>query len=133
MKRVSFSLFVICIVLSVIFNLGCKNCDEIDARGSWEITLTGLNGDSAATYTFSGSQTRGTITGGGSEAGTGTYDVSGENISLAYDSNLAGGFNYKFTGYFVASNEMKGTGIASQALGPEYPSEREFEWQARRK
>ena len=72
------------------------------------------------------------LSGGYSEVGTGAYEVEGENINITYDSNLAGGIIYKFTGYFTDKNDMKGSGIAYQVVSPEYPWQREFEWQARR-
>ena len=133
MKKISFILIVLYLTLSVIFNLGCKKSNQIDARGTWEITILGLNGNSSDTYYLSGSRENGTITGGYSNDGTGTYNVSGESINFTYDSNLAGGFYYRFSGYFLASNEMGGTVIISQALPPEVPSEQTFEWKAQRK
>ena len=133
MKEILFVLIVLYLTMSVILNLGCEKFDQIDARGIWEITILGLNGNSSNTYDLSGSGENGKITGGYSNHGTGTYNVSGNGINFTYDSNLDGGLYYRFSGHFVARNEMKGTVIISQGIAPESTPEKTFEWKAKRK
>lgn len=133
MKKGIFSIVLVFIVLTMIFSLACKSSEDIDVRGTWEITITGLNGDTTGTYHFEGSQAGGTVSGGTSNVGEGTYKVAGNNIEITYIPHLLGVDSYTFNGYFSDKKQMKGTGVALLVLAPEFDRQRDFQWQARRK
>ena len=130
-KKVSYLCLFVTFIGFLFFN-DCTIFKINNITGKWKISIFNSEMDTFTMYLIFAGDSREGLVYEYNYYGEGTYSVVGDEVIFNFESDTDSVVEYRFNGYFVDKNTMRGTVTYTECVNSDLPSEFHRDWLAER-